>query len=354
MMPQRSSSSSYKAAVGVRGDCLYCPLSLSIDSYFNCLTDCHHCYSRRLNRTWGMDLRPADPEDVERKLTNGLKNKAPKSTLACALSAKKTLRLGNRTDPYQEAELEHRVSRRVQEILIKLEWTYVIQTKFLSNLRYDEDVMTEGKDLLHIMPVISPGAEGDWELFERKRTTPIPRRLRLIKRWISRGFKVGVNGEPFIPGYHTPEDFQSIIKRLKEVGVTSYNTYNLHFNDHVAKRLHSIGVDIERVWHHNQDAQWRPILRKLLDIAREEGMELGCPDFVNTGWGWKEPANTCCGIDVPNPSLFNSHHFKQRLQSLQNPQEIIEDTWEGIGDKETGTKIVLGEPCDMYTMGDAR
>jgi hypothetical protein len=214
--------------------------------------------------------------------------------------------------------------------------------------------MSEGKDLLHIMPVISPGGEGDWELFERERTTPIPRRLRLIKRWIKRGFKVGVNGEPFIPGYHTVDNFRDMVIRLKEAGVGSYNTYNLHFNDHVAKRLHEIGVDIERVWYHNQDAQWRPILRQLLNVAWEEGIKLGCPDFVNTGWNRREPANTCCGIDVPNPSQFNSHEFKIRLQMLQTPENILHDTWEGIGDREVGEKILDGRMKDQYTMKDVK
>jgi DNA repair photolyase len=303
-----------------------------------------------------MDLRPADTDLLERTLRNGLKNKNPKSSLASALSLKKTLRLGNRTDPYQDAEKELHVSRKIQQILIDLEWTYVIQTKFLSNMIDDEDIMevAHTSDLVQIMPIITVGAEQDWELLERERTTPIPRRLRIMKHWIKRGYNVGVNGEPFIPGYHTPEQFRDILKRLKNVGVNSYNTYNLHFNDHVAKRLHEIGLDIEKIWWHNQDAQWRPILQQLLDISKEEEMVLGCPDFVNSGWDWKEQANTCCGINVPNPSWYNSHHWKRMSQKGILNEKIIDRTWEGIGDKETGEKIVYGEKCQFYTMKDAK
>lgn len=347
----------YKSAVGVRGDCLYCPLSLSIDAYWNCLTDCHHCYFRHLNRTWGTDLRPADPDAVERKLTNGLANSSPKSTLAHALRLKKTLRLGNKTDPYQDVEKKHRVTRRIQEALIRLDWTYVIQTRFTGNLIADEDLIDKAhkKGLIQIMPVISPGGEKDWETLERGRTTPIHRRLRMIRRWVKRGYKVGVNGEPFIPGYHTPEQFREILQRLKAIGVNSYNTYNLHFNDYVVKRLHSIGLDIERIWHYNQDEQWYPILQKLLDIARDEDIALGCPDFVNSGWGWREERNTCCGLNVPNPSLFNSHTWKRMLQQGKDPAKIIEKTWEGIGSKEKGEGIIYEkEGQDFYTMGDVR
>jgi len=303
-----------------------------------------------------MDLRPASPEEIRRRLENGLRNKNPRSTLASALAHKKTLRLGNRVDPYQPAEIEHKVSRQVQFILVDLNWTYVIQTRFLHILKRDEDIMRKAlkRKLIHIMPVISPGAEGDWELFERKRTTPIPHRLKFIRRWVNKGFPVGVNGEPFIPGYHTPKQFRDILRRLKEVGVNSYNVYNLHFNDHVAKRLHEIGLDIERIWHYNQDKQWKPILSRLLEIARQEDILLGCPDFVNSGWEWVEGANTCCGINVPNPSRYNSHHWKQMIQEGKEPEEILEKTWEGIGDRKAGQDIVRGNPGEFYTMDDIK
>jgi len=351
----KSTTRTYGAAVSVRGDCLYCPLPLSIDSYFNCLTDCHHCYSRRLNRTWGTDLRPADPEQVRKKLENGLKNKNPRSSLAWALRHKKTLRLGNRTDPYQDAEMEHEVTRRILRHLIDLEWTFVIQTKFLNNMTRDWELLQEAakKELLIVMPIITPGGSYDWKVLERKRTSSIATRLNIIRQMIDAGWHVGVNGEPFIPGLHTIHQFQKIIRRLKEVGVCSYNTYNLHLNDYVAKQLHSIGLDIEKIWTMNQDKNWAPIQKELCCIAQQEGMILGCPDFVNTGPDWRERTNTCCGIRVPNPSKFNTHTWKRRLQRGKPANRVLRGTWEGIGDKELGKKIVKGVPCDNYTMKDA-
>jgi DNA repair photolyase len=345
----------FKAAVGLRGDCLYCPLPLSIDSYWNCEADCHHCYMRRLNRTWGQDLRPADPEDVRKTLQAGLKNPNPKSSLAYALKLKKTIRLGNKTDPFQTAETHLGVSARIIAHLNDLRWTYVIQSRFLANLRPILDLLDESHrlGLLTLMPVISPGAEWDWEVLERKRTTPIDARFRFIHKALLRGWNVGVNGEPFIPGLHTTDQFRDMCKRLNDVGVESYNTYNLHFNDHVAKRLHSIGIDIEKIWHMNQDKNWRPIQQKLCQIADEVGIRLGCPDFVNTGPHWRERANTCCGVNVPNPSQYNTHYWKALLQQGKTKQGTDLATWEGIGDRDIGLKILQGEKCDRYTMKDA-
>lgn len=346
----------YGEAISIRGDCLYCPLPLSIDSYWNCEADCHHCYMRRLNRTWGQDLRPADPEAVRKKLENGLNNKNPSSSLAFALLLKKTIRLGNKTDPFQDAELRLGVSGRIIGHLNALRWSYVIQTRFLANLLPIWEQLDDSRlmGLLTVMPVISPGAERDWEILERKRTTPIDERFRIIKKFLQRGFPLGVNGEPFIPGYHTLKEFADMCRRLKDAGVESYNTYNLHFNDHVAKRLHSIGIDIERIWTYNQNDQWAPIQRQLCQIAKSVGIRLGCPDFVNTGANWREEANTCCGINVPNPCRFNAHHFKKRLQRGQTADQVEHCTWEGIGDQLQGRAILRGDSSDFFTMKDAK
>lgn len=352
-----SSPTNFKSALSIRGDSLYCPLCFSLDSYWNCLTDCWHCYLRRLNATWGQDLRPADPEQVDRQLTNGLKNTNPKTPLASCLAQKKTIRLGNKTDPFQKVEREHQVSKRLLKILLHHKWSFVIQTRFTEVLLDYQLIL--GKmakfDICTVMPVISPGMEFDWEVFERKRTTYPEMRmehLRFLKRM---GLKGGVNGEPFIPGVHTVDNFEETLKLLKSYGINQYNTYNFHFNAFVAKRLHENcpQVDIEKIWFHNQDAQWKPILQKLINLSIKYDVKLGCPDFVNSGRDYQEPFNTCCGIDVPNPCTFNTHYFKGLAQQGWAPENILESTYDRSGNWETGRKIVFGEKADFYTLRDA-
>jgi len=345
-----------KNSVTIRGDSLYCPLALSIDSYGNCLTDCWHCYLRRLNHTWGQDLKPADVSLLKRKLVSGLSNKHPKTPLAWALSQRKTIRWGNKSDPFQMAELEHRVARPIFNILTELEWSFVIQTRFTSVLeQYDRYILrAHGRGLITIMPVISPGLEKDWELLERERTTPPEDRLKSIHRWKSLGIPVGVNGEPFIPGFHTVEDFENALKLLKAYEINRYNTYNFHFNAFVARRLNDIGVDIEKIWYYNQDDKWKKILARLLELAKEYNIILGCPDFVNSGLSWVEKANTCCGVDVPNPCTFNTHHFKKLYQSGKSPEEIFKLSFDGTGDENMGKSIIEGNTKDFYTLKDIK
>ena len=205
------------------------------------------------------------------------------------------------------------------------------------------------------MPVISPGLSKDWEILEKKSTTAPRLRLKTLRYLDGLGLNVGVNGEPFIPGYHTVNDFEKTLKLLKEYKIKSYNTYNFHFNAFVAKRLHAIGIDIEKIWYYNRDKYWKPILQQLLDLSKKYDIILGCPDFVNSGPKWREKANTCCGINVPNPCTFNTHHWKKMLQKGIDYtfQEIIDYTYDGIGDRELARMIVSGEECKMYTMKDA-
>lgn len=343
-----------KHSITMRGDSLYCPLSLSLDSYGNCLTNCHNCWVRGLNHVWGKGLKPADLDLLETKLTNGIKNKNPKTPLANALRNQNTIRWGNKTDPFQLVERKHQVAPEIFRMLRRLNWTFVIQTKFTHVMMDYENFILKAnkKKLITIMPVMSPGLEKDWSTFEQELTTPPLERLKTGKYLLSKNVPVGFNGEPFIPGYHTVKDFEDTLKLLKEYGIKRYNTYNFHFNAYVAKRLHKIGIDIEKIWTFNQDKEWKKILRKLLNLSIKYNIRLGNPDFVNTGKNWIEQSNTCCGINVPNPCTFNSHYFKKYKQLGKTDEQIIKLTYDGTGDLEKGKGIIKGTCKNMYNLKD--
>ena len=337
----------------IRGDSLYCPLALSLDSYSNCFNDCWHCYLRRLNHIWSDELSPTNTEDLNRKLQNGLKNPNPKSNIAWALKHKKTIRFGDKADPFQSIERKHKISKRILEILVDLRWSFVIQTMCTEVMMDYEDCIVNSANLATVQPIISPGAEMDWEILERKRTTPIPDRFLHMKTLKKQGVKIAVNGEPFIPGFHTVKMFEDMIKRLKANGIKNYNTYNFHFNDFVAKRLVKIGIDIEKIWEMNQDENWKPVLQQLCDITKKHNIVLGCPDFVNVKRDWKCETNTCCGIDVENPTSYNAHTWRNLIIDGMPIDDIVKQTWDGIGNYDDGIKILTGKSKNMYTFVDA-
>jgi hypothetical protein len=206
---------------------------------------------------------------------------------------------------------------------------------------------------LHMTPIITVGLEKDWMLLEGTKTTAPAMRLEFIQFLKTKGIDVGVNGEPFIPGYHTVEQFENMMKALVSYGIPSYNTYNLHFNAFVARRLHAVGIDIEKVWYYNRDEYWRLILQQLIDLAKKYNIRLGCPDFVNAGWGYMETSNTCCGVNVQNPCTFNAMTIKKRLQKGENFKDIVKDCWDGVGDYWNGIDQLMGTKKDMFSLKDA-
>lgn len=340
-----------KTGLSIRGDSYYCPLSFQLDTYWNCESACLHCYMRRLNRTWGQDLKPLDIPAFEHQLDTALTKVEARTPLDRAIKARKTIRFGNKTDPYQTAELTHEVSRKAVKILLDRGFSFVLQTMFTDNAIRDDDLFLSRPDLVSFMPIVSPGLERDWELFEKKATTNPIDRIEDAARWQRLGFNVGINGEPFIPGHHTEKDFEEVLKLLKSNGIKSYNTYHLHYNDWVAKNFAALGLDVVKIWDMNQDAEWRKILRRLIDLAKGYDITLGCPDFINSG-KYQEATNTCCGMNVPNPCTFNIINWKKRLAAGEGIEAVLNKTWDGIGDLNMGSALIRGEKSGFYSLKD--
>ena len=52
-------------------------------------------------------------------------------------------------------------------------------------------------------------------------------------------------------------------------------------------------------------------------------------------------------------TTFNTHAWREMVLEGRSTDDIIEATWDGIGDKETARKVLNGEPADFYTFADA-
>ena len=342
----------YKSPLTIRGDSLYCPLSLGLDSYWNCEYDCTYCYCRGLNHTWGLNQRAADPEEVERRLVNGLKNPHPKSSLAWALKGKKTIRFGNKSDPFVPLERKLGVTKAILRILKKMEWSLKLETRSTDYLNpaYLEEMDPK---LCVITASITCGMDRDYQAFESSDLPTPEERLHALQVIAKEGFQVGVVSEPFMNGWHALQDWETFIQALKDHGIRRVNTYHMHLSPFVAKRLAEIpDLDIEAIWMGNEDRRWKPILRQILEINRREGMIFGCPDFVNSG-DYQSSCNTCCGVDVPCPTTFNFIGWKKiGLRCGCVRWEDAEATWDGVGDRKAGREIFDGIQRGFYGWRD--
>jgi len=341
----------------------YCPLSFCLDSYSNCKIDCVYCFLRRLNKIWDKELRPMDLENFERTLTNGLRNSNPKSPIAQALKQKKTIKFGNKSEPFQPAESVFRVSKQALEILAEMEWSVVIETKCSELMMEYLGILKRNKNLF-VLINISPGFMSDWEVFEGRLTTSPEKRIQHLSLLIKEGINVGVTGEPFIPGYHTVKQFERTLRIIKSNGVKSYNIYNLHLNEFVIKRFWEKGLDFEKIWIYNSDLYWKPLLREMIEIAKKYDMILGCPDFINSG-SYMESSNTCCGINVNNPCSFNLITWKKWIKEGLNhisdkhkinnlKENILKSTWDGVGNFELGKRLMFENNKDLFSINDIK
>lgn len=346
----------YKNPINIRYDHLTCPLPFSLESYWNCEADCYHCMGRRLNQIWGQEQRMANPDNVYNILTKAIRETTT-NPISQALTRKKTFFLGRKADAYQSIEMKEEITNKLIQILSSLDWSFIICTRYQENLMRDIDLFSKNKKLAHVLTEVTAGGDKDWELMERKRTTPPEERLKITQKLQKQGIRVGVRGEPFISGYHTLAQFRDTLKMLKKYGLKSYNIYNLHINDYTIKRLYGIGLDIEKIWTLNQDNNWKATQQRLCDIAVEEEIILGCPDFVNVRSDWSCPVNTCCGIEVDEAFTFNTHNWRHLLLLGNSKIDILENTWEGIGtdtDKEKAKIILCSKKNqDFYTFKDA-
>lgn len=333
-----------KHGLSVRSDSVCCPLALSLDSYWTCGFNCVYCYCREMNRTWGHEPRPLDPAALRRKLLNGLANRHPKTALAWALKQKKTIRFGSKGDPFAPEDDKFHVTVEVLKILQELSWSVKIETKsdlfclhpFIDYLDNDRVVITV---------TITVGGFKDWELLEGKRTPPPDERLKALQGMAAKGFQCGIIMEPFIPGYHTPQQFEDLVESAAGRGITRFNVFNLHLTPFVAQRLNEVpDLDIERVFLMNQDENWRAILRDIIAICDRHSVILGCPDFINAR-DHPEQANTCCGVDVPNPTTFNYPTWKHILeQTGQFTREDMERSHDGIGARKSMCSLLFSLP----------
>lgn len=268
-----------------------------------------------------------------------------------ALQLKKTIRLGNKSDPFVPQEKKYRITKQVLSFLKSLNWEVKLETKNAEFALEYFDLLVDMKAIITFS--LSVGMEKDWELLEGKKTSSVGSRLEAAQAFLQAGLQVGFVGEPFIPGYHSEKEFESVLKLIRSYGINRYNTYNLHLNPFVAKRLVEVpGLDIEKVWKSNQDIIWKSILRDLIQIAQEQDVILGCPDFVNSDT-YRERSNTCCGVEVENPCTFNFITWKRDLLDKGGlDKNYLESTWDGIGDFSKGESHFFCQSHDAYNWQD--
>jgi DNA repair photolyase len=186
----------------------------SINPYRGCEHGCIYCYARPthayLGHSPGLDFETKiyakvnAPELLEQEL--GRRNYVPK-----------TIALGAVTDPYQPAERERGISRRILEVLDRASHPVGIVTKSAGIVR-DIDILTRMAERRLVKVAISITTL-DRQLarsMEPRAATP-PKRLEAIQRLSEAGVPVAVLTAPIIPALNDSE-IEGILEAAYKAG----------------------------------------------------------------------------------------------------------------------------------------
>jgi DNA repair photolyase len=174
------------------------PFAWTINPYRGCEFGCKYCYARYTHEF--MEMR--DGRDFEQKIY--VKAGAPellRAELRAAKDRALPIALGTATDPYQPAEKQFEITRRLLEVLAGFQGLeFSITTKSALILR-DLDLLrvVAKRHRFSVHMTVTTLDERLARLLEPKAPPPA-KRLEAVKGLAEAGIRVGVNVMPILPG----------------------------------------------------------------------------------------------------------------------------------------------------------
>jgi len=174
------------------------PFAWTINPYRGCEFGCKYCYARYTHEFMEM----WDGRDFERKIY--AKEEAPELLRVELRQAKDKglpIALGTATDPYQPAEKQFEITRRMLEVFVDFEGLeFSITTKSVLILR-DLDLLlrVSARHRFSVHMTVTTTDERLARLLEPKAPPPA-KRLEAVKQLSEAGISVGVNAMPILPG----------------------------------------------------------------------------------------------------------------------------------------------------------
>jgi DNA repair photolyase len=190
------------------------PFDASINPYRGCEHGCIYCYARPTHAYLGH----SPGLDFETKIYAKV-NAAEllEQELARRSYVPKTIALGAVTDPYQPAERERGISRRILEVLDRASHPVGIVTKSAGIVR-DLDILARMAErrLVKVAISITTLDRHLARSMEPRAATP-PKRLEAVRRLAEAGVPVSVLTAPIIPALNDSE-IESILEAAYEAG----------------------------------------------------------------------------------------------------------------------------------------
>jgi DNA repair photolyase len=196
------------------------PFDWTLNPYRGCEFGCHYCYARYTHEFMEM----WDSRDFERKIY--AKVNAPdllRAELRAARDRGLAIALGTATDPYQPAEKQFEVTRRMLEVFADFEGLeFSITTKSVLILR-DLDLLRRisPQHRFSVHMTVTTMDDRLARLLEPKAPPPA-RRMEAVRALAEAGVRVGVNLMPILPGLtDSPRSLEDVARAAAAHGAQS-------------------------------------------------------------------------------------------------------------------------------------
>jgi len=193
------------------------PFAWTINPYRGCEFGCHYCYARYTHEFMEM----WDSRDFERKIY--AKADAPellRKELRQGRDKGLPIALGTATDPYQPAERQFEITRRLLEVFAEFQGLDLsITTKSVLILRDTELLQSlAARHRFSVHMTITTLDERLARRLEPKAPAPA-QRLEAVRKLAQAGIRVGVNAMPILPGLNdAPRRLEALAAQAAQAG----------------------------------------------------------------------------------------------------------------------------------------
>ncbi len=169
----------------------------TLNPYRGCRHACTYCYARPTHEFLGLDSGREFEQRVFAKVN------APeilRQELRRPKWQREAIAIGTASDPYEPAEAQYELTRRILQVLREFENPVSITTKGVL-VRRDLDVLQELGDVADVRVTFSVGSidEDVWKLTESGAPSPMAR-LEAMQFLVENGVQAGVMMAPLLPG----------------------------------------------------------------------------------------------------------------------------------------------------------
>ena len=184
----------------------------TLNPYRGCRHACRYCYARPTHEFWGLD---AGREFEQRVFAKVNAPEVLRKELRKTSWRGEPIAIGTASDPYEPAESQYKLTRRILEVLRDQRNPASITTKG-TLVRRDVDVLRELDLEASVQVSFSVGSIDDqvWKETEPGAPGPIAR-LDAMQFLVENGINAGVSMAPILPGISdSPESIEAVVEAV--------------------------------------------------------------------------------------------------------------------------------------------